>query len=99
MKLIDQVRCSSEEICASFQIKRLGVFGSVARGHEDDHSDIDLFVEFENPTPETMPIRYFGLIQEMSRRYNRSVQVVTPAMVKNPFFRRAMQRDLTMLYG
>jgi predicted nucleotidyltransferase len=77
----------------------LGLFGSVARGEERADSDIDFLVEFENLGPEYMADRYFGFIEDATRRFGRPVQVLTPRMVRNPFFKRSLERDLTILHG
>ena len=62
-------------------------------------SDIDFLVEFENLGPEYMADRYFGFIEDATRRFGRPVQVLTPRMVRNPFFKRSLERDLTILHG
>jgi hypothetical protein len=46
MEVID-LRCHAREIRASFGVKRMGIFGSFARGEEKETSDIDILVEFE----------------------------------------------------
>lgn len=56
------------------------------------------FAEFEDPSPDHMPERYFGFIAEASRRLGRPVQVLTPRMIRNPFLRRSVERDLTMIH-
>jgi uncharacterized protein len=89
----------SADLCRHYGVRRLGLFGSVARGEERVDSDIDLLVEFENPTPEHMADRYFGFIEEATRRFGRPVQVLTPRMVRNPFLKRSLERDLTILHG
>jgi len=38
------------EIKACFGVKRIGLFGSFARGEQKESSDIDVLVEFEKPT-------------------------------------------------
>lgn len=35
--------------CREFKVKRLDLFGSLARGEETAESDVDLLVEFEGP--------------------------------------------------
>lgn len=67
-------------------------------GDESEQSDIDLFAEFADPRPETMPDRYFGFIHEASHRYNRKVQILTPRMVRNPFLKRSINRDMIILH-
>ena len=50
MKIIDILRRHEQEIKKRFHVKRIGLFGSFARGDEKDTSDVDIMVEFEEPT-------------------------------------------------
>ena len=97
--LKQQIASQSADLCRRYGLKRLGLFGSVARGEERADSEIDFLVEFENPGPEHMADRYFGFIEEATRRFGRPVQVLTTRMVRNPFLKRSLERDLTMLHG
>jgi uncharacterized protein len=97
--LREQIHTSCGDLCRRYGVKRLGLFGSVARGEERGDSDIDFLAEFENPTPDHMADRYFGFIEEASRRFGRPVQVLTPGMVRNPFLKRSLERDLLMIHG
>ncbi|GEM_PF-4663630 len=99
MALIDEITLCAPELVDTYQLKRLGLFGSVARRQESIDSDIDMYVEFSEPFPETMPERYFGLINQISSQFNRPVQVLTPSMISNPVFQSSMERDLIFLYG
>lgn len=98
MTLKEQIASESRELCQLFGIRRLSLFGSVARGDEEADSDIEFIAEFESPSPESMPDRYFGFLEEASKRFKREVQLVTPAMVQNPHLKRSIQRDLTILH-
>lgn len=97
--LREQIAAQSADLCRRYGVRRLGLFGSVARGEERADSDIDFLVEFENPGPEHMADRYFGFIEDATRRFGRPVQVLTPRMVRNPFLKRSLERDLTILHG
>jgi predicted nucleotidyltransferase len=97
MQLKETIELSSNELCERFDIKRLGLFGSVARG--DYTADIDFFVEFDSPSPETMPDRYFGFIRAASSRFGRDIQLLTPRMLRNPHLKRAIEKDLTIIHG
>ena len=99
MQLKEQLKAISPSLCAQFGIRRLAVFGSVARGDDTESSDIDILAEFDNPTPATMPERYFGLIHELELKTKHPVQLLTPSMIRNPFFRRSIERDLEYLNG
>jgi len=93
------IASQSADLCRRYGVRRLGLFGSVARGEERADSDIDFLVEFENPGPEHMADRYFGFIEDATRRFGRPVQVWTLRMVRNPFLKRSLERDLTILQG
>jgi len=99
MELKETIKLSSNDLCKRFGIKRLGLFGSVARGDYTAESDIDFFVEFDSPTPESMPDRYFGFIREASSRFGREVQLLTPRMLRNPHLKRSIEKDLTFIHG
>lgn len=98
MVLKDEIAAVSSELCERYGLKRLGIFGSVARGDATGRSDIDFYAEFDDPVPETMPGRYFGFIDEVARRFNRPVQVLTPGMIRNPFLKRSIFRDLIIVH-
>jgi uncharacterized protein len=50
MEIIDLLRSHAKEIKTTFAVKRIGLFGSFARGEQKEASDIDILVEFEKPT-------------------------------------------------
>jgi len=50
MEIIDLLRSHAGDIKARFAVKRIGLFGSYARGEQKASSDIDILVEFEKPT-------------------------------------------------
>ena len=99
MELKEHIQQSSGELCQRFGIKKLCLFGSVARGDDTVDSDIDFFAEFDSPTPETMPDRYLGFIREASLRFGRDVQLLTPRMLRNPHLQRSIEKDLTIIHG
>ncbi len=50
MEIIDLLRIHAKEIKTCFSVRRIGIFGSFARGEQKASSDIDILVEFEKPT-------------------------------------------------
>jgi predicted nucleotidyltransferase len=63
MKIIDILRRHEQEIKNRFHVKRIGLFGSFARGDEKDTSDVDIMVEFEEPTFDNfMKLSFFSKI-------------------------------------
>lgn len=45
--ILEKLKAGTEEMRQLFRVKRLAVFGSVARGEASDKSDIDVLVAFE----------------------------------------------------
>ncbi|MDD4447884.1 MAG: nucleotidyltransferase family protein [Methanothrix sp.] len=50
MEIIDLIRSHANDIKTLFCVRRIGIFGSFARGEQKESSDVDILVEFEKPT-------------------------------------------------
>ena len=59
----------------SLGARRIGVFGSFARGDESDDSDIDVFIEFEDP--KRTYDNFFALHDLLETLLGRRVDLVT----------------------
>jgi uncharacterized protein len=59
-------------------VRRLGIFGSYARGDESQASDMDFLVEFERPTFDN----YFDLKFFLEDLFERPVDLVTADAIK-----------------
>ena len=58
--ILELLRANSEHIQERFSVRRIGLFGSHARGEAVPDSDIDLLVEFETPTfDHYMDLKFF----------------------------------------
>ena len=73
MKIIDLLRSHAGDIKARFAVKRIGLFGSYARGEQKASSDIDILVEFEKPTFRN----FMGLSFYLEDLFGREVDLVT----------------------
>ena len=74
MNIIDILRRRDREIKERFHVKRIGLFGSFARGEVTVSSDVDIMVEFEQPTFDNFMKLAFFLEDLLGRR----VELVTP---------------------
>lgn len=74
-----------------FGVKRLALFGSVARGDAKEGSDVDLLVELEKPLGwEVVDLRDY--LQEL---LGAKVDLVTqPAVLKKPLLWKSIQEDM-----
>jgi predicted nucleotidyltransferase len=87
-------------LCRYFQVRRLKVFGSAARGSDFDptHSDVDFLVEF---APEAMqhPLEtYFGLLEGLENTLGRRVDLLSTRTIRNPYLQAAVKADRELVY-
>ena len=67
-----------DETLKKYSVKRIGLFGSYARGKQKRGSDIDFLVEFEKPTYDN----FYDLIVYLERLFRRKVQILTPCALE-----------------
>ena len=85
-------------VCRKYRVKKLSLFGSAARGELTPESDIDLLVEFE-PGGAMSLWEMPAMRQELSALFDdRSVDLVPPDVLKNPFRRKAILPELQVIY-
>ncbi len=87
-----------KKLCRRYHIRKLAVFGSAARGELGPRSDVDLMVEFE---PNRAPSLWDApaVDKAFSALFgNRPVDLVPPEVMRNPYRRRTIARDLKVLY-
>jgi len=83
--------------CRDFDVKRLDVFGSAARGSTSASSDVDLLVEFRNPQ-EHPAKRFFGLLHRLEDLLGCEVDMLTVGGLRNPYFRRRVLSERVPVY-
>ena len=87
---ISSRRQELEQLCRRFHVRRLDLFGSAA---SDDfnpaRSDLDFLVEFE-PEASSFDV-YFGLKESLEALFGRSVDLVEPSAIRNPYFKASVE--------
>ncbi len=79
-KVIQKLRENMEQV-KSFGVKKIGIFGSVARGEATEESDIDVIVEFEKG--KATFVNVCGLIDFLEGLFGREIDLITPDGVEN----------------
>lgn len=88
------------ELCRRYDVRRLDIFGSATRDDFDPaRSDFDLLVEFEPDSSLRFLDQYFGFKEKLEELLGRSVDLVMPAAVVNPYLRESIERDRRTLYA
>jgi len=89
-----------ESLCRRFGVTRLELFGSATNADfADDRSDFDFLVEFDLGGKVKALDAYFGLKEELEALLGRSVDLVMPSAIKNPYFRAEVERQRQPVYG
>ena len=79
MKVIDILRSHEQEIKGRFAVRRIGLLGSFVRGKETKESDIDILVEFEDPTFRN----FMNLAFFLEDLFGRRVDLLTPERISH----------------
>ena len=77
-KVIEILRRERANFVSEYGVKRIGLFGSYAKGTPDRGSDIDIFVEFERP----IGLKFIQFAEYLEKRLGNSVDILTPVGVE-----------------
>ncbi len=88
-------------ICRRYDVVRLEVFGSAARGTDFDPevSDADFLVEFTRQTGPSSLDQYFDFRDALSRTLNRPVDLIESGTIRNPYLQQAIDRSKELIYA
>ncbi|WP_306296655.1 nucleotidyltransferase family protein, partial [Candidatus Entotheonella palauensis] len=95
---LEEIKQVAVPACEAFRVKRLDLFGSLARGEGTSKSDVDLLVEFEEPDLHPSK-RFFGLLHYLEDALGCDVDLLTINGLKNPYFRRNVLKARVNVYG
>ena len=85
-------------LCKKHRVKELYVFGSAVSDKFNDESDVDLLVEFDEMDVLSYADNYFDLIDQLKIVFKRETDLVTVKSIKNPVFKRIINRTKVPLY-
>ncbi len=99
MNLIHQNIEFINALCKSHKVKCLYAFGSVLTDKFNDQSDIDLIVDFSDVQLLDYADNYFDLKFSLEDTLKRSVDLLEEKAIKNPYFKRAIEKNRQLIYG
>jgi len=76
--MLERLQAHYPYLMQEYGVKRIGIFGSFARGTATEDSDIDLVVEFQQP----IGFRFVELVDYLEQLLERNVDVLTPAGIQ-----------------
>jgi uncharacterized protein len=99
MNLISKHIDEINTLCKSHKVKSLYAFGSVLTDQFTDQSDIDLIVDFCDIQLLDYSDNYFDLKFALEDTLNRSVDLIEDKAIKNPYFKKAIEKNKALIYG
>ena len=87
-------------ICQRYHVSKLEVFGSAARAKDFDSasSDADFLVEFAANAQPSLK-EFFGVKAELEQLLGRSVDLIEPGAVRNPYVLASINRHREAVYA
>ncbi len=102
MKLPIEIENKIDELnvlCDKHRVKKIFVFGSVAKGNfSSQNSDIDLIVEFEEMPPVEKGELIMKLWSELEKLFARKVDLLTNLNIKNPYLKNEIDNSKFLIY-
>lgn len=76
--MVEILRKESPYFASKYGVRRIGLFGSYAKGIEKEDSDIDVLVEFERP----IGLKFIELAEYLEKILGKKTDVLTPDGIK-----------------
>ena len=89
-QIIDFLRNQKDLFKKEFKVKRIGIFGSYARGDIYENSDIDIVVELEEPDL----FYLIGIKQIVEEAFGNKVDIVRLRENMNKALKHRIERDV-----
>jgi hypothetical protein len=83
--VLQVLRQQGDVLRKHYHVKRIGIFGSVARNEANEDSDIDFVVEFDIPLEAYIRNRY-SLSDHLKTLFGREIDLANPHSLK-PYFK------------
>lgn len=101
MKLIELNLQRIFDLCRKHKVKTLAVFGSILTDRFNEHSDVDLLVDFEEEDYAKFDYvsNYFDFRDALERLLGRKVDLIEYGSNLNPLFKASVDRKKRMIYG
>jgi len=98
MNLIDNYKSKIIELCDNHRVKELYLFGSVLTDQFKESSDIDMLVQFNQIELLEYFDNYMDLKEQLEKILNRQVDLIENQAIKNPIFRKVLDREKRLFY-
>jgi predicted nucleotidyltransferase len=87
-------------LCEMYGVESLDLFGSALTDDWNaEESDLDFLVEFRTDGEQSIADRYLALAEELESLFHRSIDLLTPGAVRNPYLQRSIDVTRARVYA
>lgn len=86
------------EFCERYGVREVSLFGSVLRDDFDEHSNVDVMLEFKPGAGFTFD-NTPDIIDDLTEMFGRRVDVIEGRCIRNPYRREAIMNSRRVIYA
>ena len=75
---VNRLRNNLPYLTLTYGVKKIGLFGSYAKGVQREDSDVDLLIEFERP----IGLKFVALANHLEELLGKNTDILTPVGIK-----------------
>ena len=98
MELVERNTDKLIELCVNHKVGQLYIFGSALTNQFNESSDMDFLVRFSQIYLLEYFDNYMDFKEKLEALFGRSVDLVENQAIKNPIFRRVIDREKQLIY-
>jgi predicted nucleotidyltransferase len=98
MNIIERNIDTLISLCKEHKVKELYNFGSILTSKFNDRSDIDFLVQFDNVDILEYADNYFDFKEKLEKILGREIDLLENQAIRNPIFRKVLDRDKKLVY-
>jgi hypothetical protein len=100
LRLIEDNHDALVQLCRRHHVRKIEIFGSALTDQfNDQKSDLDFIVSFDDLPPGRYAEAYFDLLEELQKLFQRPIDLVIEDAIKNPYFLGEIEKTRTLLYA
>ena len=87
-------------LCQQYKVRKLYAFGSILTPKFNEHSDVDLLVDFNSEIDHnTYADNFLEFYHSLRTLFNRDVDLVDETAIRNPYFKEELEETKRLIYG
>jgi len=98
MLKLNNYRNSIKELCITYKVKSLYIFGSALTDRFNNESDVDFIVDFESLPVEDYVDNYFDFKFSLENTLKRPIDLLEEKAIKNPYFIQSVNQQKQLVY-